>query len=102
MIDFLIKTSTTTKTAKRASLSQDTLQDILRIQTEGPPMEEYDPSTAVMQWDKAKRRRPNQKPRRVYNPRPPKHVAKEDSSEDLSSSEEYEDTLFRSEEEDMA
>ena len=86
-----------------SQLSQDTLQDILRIQTEGPPMEEYDPSTAVMQWDKAKGRRPNQKPRGVYNPRPPKHVAKElDSSEDLSSSEEYEDTLFRSEEEEMA
>lgn len=39
------------KTAKRSSISQGTLENILRIQAEGPPLESYDPSTAVRDWD---------------------------------------------------
>ena len=88
------------KTTKRASLSQGTLQDILRIQEEGPPMETYDPSTAVLEWDRAKRRRPNQKPRKVYKSRSTKREAlQDDSSDELSSVEEAGESLFRSEEE---
>ena len=48
------------KSVKRASLSQQTLEDILRIQAEGLPMECYDPNNANKEWDGAKRRRPNQ------------------------------------------
>ena len=48
---------------KRASLSQRTLQDILRNQEEGTLMETYDPSKAVMGWNSAKPRWPNQKTR---------------------------------------
>lgn len=88
------------KTAKRASLSQGTLQDILRIQEEGPPMDTYDPSRAVLEWDKAKRRRPNQKLRKVYKPRSTKNVVlQDDSSDELSSVEEAGKSLFRIEEE---
>jgi len=53
-----------------------------------------------MEWERAKRRRPNQKPRKVYKQRLAKCVLKQDSSGDLSSSEESEETLFRSEEKD--
>lgn len=42
------------KTAKRSSISQGTLENILRIQAEGPPLESYDPSTAVHDWDRTK------------------------------------------------
>lgn len=54
------------KTAKRSSLSQGTLENILRIQAGGPPLESYDPSTAVNDWDRRKQRRTNQKPRKEY------------------------------------
>lgn len=87
------------KTAKRASLSQGTLQDLLRIQAEGPPLESYEPSTAVQKWDRAKRRRPNPQHRKVYKQRSTTLkcvLVKEDSSNEASSSEE---TLFRNEEE---
>lgn len=57
------------KTAKRSSLSQGTLENILRIQAGGPPLESYDPSTAVNDWDRRKRRRTNQKPRKEYKVR---------------------------------
>ena len=57
------------KTAKRSSLSQGTLENILRIQAGGPPLESYDPSTAVNDWDRRKRRRTNQKPRKKYKVR---------------------------------
>lgn len=42
------------KTAKRSSLSQGTLENILRIQAGGPSLESYDPSTAVNDWDRTK------------------------------------------------
>ena len=92
------------KTAKRAALSKGTLQDLLRIQVEGPPLECYDPSTAVKEWDRAKRRRPSQKCRKVYKQRSTKcSLLKKDSSDEVSSSEGSEETpsLFRSEEEDI-
>ena len=54
------------KSIKRASLSQQTLEDILRIQAEGPPMESYDPTNAIKEWDRAKGRQANQKKRKAY------------------------------------
>lgn len=42
------------KTAKRSSLSQGTLENILRIQAGGPSLESYDPSTTVNDWDRTK------------------------------------------------
>lgn len=49
------------KSPKRSSLSQRTLQDILRITTEGPPLKKYDATNAVLAWHNSKVRRPNQK-----------------------------------------
>lgn len=63
-------------------------------------MDTYDPSRAVLEWDKAKRRRPNQKLRKVYKPRSTKNVVlQDDSSDELSSVEEAGKSLFRIEEE---
>ena len=85
------------KSVKRASLSQQTLEDILRIQAEGPPMESYDPTNAIKEWDRAKRRRPNQKRRKAYKKRVPTkrlHL-NEDSSDERSSEESSEESLFK-------
>ena len=84
------------KSVKRASLSQQTLEDILRIQAEGPPMESYDPTNAIKEWDRAKRRRPNQKRRKAYKKRVPTkrlHL-NEDFSEERSSEESSEESLL--------
>lgn len=35
-------------------------------ETKGPPMESYDPTNAIKEWDRAKRRRPNQTRRKAY------------------------------------
>lgn len=63
-------------------------------------MEAYDPSTAVLDWDRAKRRRPNQKQRKVYKSRLTTSEAMQDylSDDELSSVEEGEESLFKSEE----
>lgn len=39
---------------------------ILRIQEGGPPIETYDPSTTGLESDRAKKRWPNQKLKKVY------------------------------------
>lgn len=57
------------KSSKRASLSQPTLQGILRITIEGPPLKKYDATSAVLAWHEDKVRRPNQKARRSYKKR---------------------------------
>lgn len=57
------------KSSKRASLSQPTLQGILRITTEGPPLKKYDATSAVLAWHEDKLRRPNQRARRSYKKR---------------------------------
>ena len=49
------------KGIQRASLSKQTLEDILWIQAEGPPMESYDPTNAIKEWDRA-----NQKRKKAY------------------------------------
>ena len=96
------------KTAKRSSLSQGTLENILRIQAGGPPLESYDPSTAVNDWDRRKRRRTNQKPRKEYKVRRStrtianeglkKDVPEEDTSE--ASDDNSNCSLFRSDDEE--
>ena len=55
---------------------------------------------AVLEWDRAKRRRPNQKPRKVNKPRSTKCEAlQDDSSDEISSVDEAGESLFRSKEE---
>ena len=96
------------KTAKRSSLSQGTLENILRIQAGGPPLESYDPSTAINDWDRRKRRRTNQKPRKEYKVRRStrtvaydglkQDVPEEDTSE--ASDDNSNCSLFRSDDEE--
>ena len=47
---------------------------ILRIQEGGPPIETYDRSTTGLESDRAKKRWPNQKLRKVYKTRSTKSV----------------------------
>ena len=49
------------KTVKRAAIGQKTMEDILTIMAEGPPLEEYDATSAVLSWYSSKSRRSNQK-----------------------------------------
>jgi hypothetical protein len=48
------------KTQKRANLQEVTLENLLRIHVEGPPVSEWDPSVAVDLWYREKVRRVNQ------------------------------------------
>lgn len=54
------------KTAFRSSLGFVRLENLLRILEEGPPIEEYDPTSAIELWASQKNRRLNQKPRNQY------------------------------------
>ena len=38
------------RTDFRASLSENTLNNLIRIQMEGPPLEEFDPTPAIQLW----------------------------------------------------
>ena len=84
------------KTAKRSSLSQGTLENILRIQAGGPPLESYDPSAEVNDWDRTKRRRPNQKPRKANKMRRSAKTVAYDGPEDVPE----EDAVLEGSEED--
>ena len=57
------------KTDSRASLGENTLNNLIRIRMEGPPIEEFDPTPAIQLWAISATRRPNQKGRRHYKPR---------------------------------
>ena len=49
------------KTDTRASLKQECLSNLLRICTEGPAIEEFDPLPAMQLWfDTSRERRPSQ------------------------------------------
>ena len=51
------------KTNRRTALGEDTLDDCLRIKLEGPPLEDWDPTTAVGLWWSDKNRRVDSKGR---------------------------------------
>ena len=57
------------KTGKRAAIGQKTTEDILTIMAEGPPLEEYDATSAVLSWYSSKPRRLHQKERKSYKKR---------------------------------
>ena len=58
------------KTDTRSSLKQERLSSVLRICTEGPTTEEFDPLPAMQLWhDGARERRPNQSKRKPYKQR---------------------------------
>jgi len=60
------------KTEKRTSLNSNTLEDLLEIKTEGPPLGSFSPDTSVDLWWKdslTTTRRVQQKPRKKYKKR---------------------------------
>ena len=59
------------KTDRRTNLKPDTMSDLLDIQVEGPPLDNYSPDQAVKLWweDCTTTRRVNQAPRNEYKAR---------------------------------
>ena len=54
------------KVDKRSLLANDTLDDLLVLNTDRVPMKEFKPDRSIHMWWNAKTRRPNQHPRKVY------------------------------------
>ncbi|XP_065918333.1 zinc finger protein 862-like [Dysidea avara] len=61
------------KTSRRTNLENDTLNDLLEIYIEGPPLGCFCPDVAIELWwsDCCTTRRVNQQPRKAYRPRNP-------------------------------
>lgn len=57
------------KNDRRTSLLTSTLDDLMEITCEGPPMEVFSAEHAVKIWWEDCTRRPNQRPRKEYRPR---------------------------------
>lgn len=57
------------KTDSRASLNESTLNDLVRINMEGPSVREFEPTPAIELWASAATRRPNQSKRKKYRQR---------------------------------
>lgn len=57
------------KTDSWAALSEHTLNNLVRIRMEGPPLEEFDSTPAIQLWASSANRRPNQRARKQYNSR---------------------------------
>lgn len=64
------------KTDFRASLSENPLNNLIRIQMEGPPLEEFDPTPAIQLWAMGATRRLNQRERKHYSARESKNRRK--------------------------
>ena len=61
------------KTSRRTNMQGDTLNDLLEIYVEGPPLSSFCPDEAIELWwhDCTTSRRPSQQPRKDYRPRNP-------------------------------
>ena len=86
-------------------MGQKTTEDILTIMAEGPPLEEYDATSAVLSWYSSKSRRLNQKERKSYKKResrrPKIYEPLSDSESEQELAEHDENAIFsQSEEED--
>ena len=87
------------KTGKRAAIGQKTTEDILTIMAEGPPLEDYDATSAVLSWYSSKPRRLNHKERKSYKKQESRRPKISESEQELA--EHDENAIFsRSEEED--
>lgn len=54
------------KVEKRSQMENDTLDDLLAINIDRVPLNEFNPDPCINRWWDAKHRRPNQKPRKLY------------------------------------
>ena len=83
------------KTYFRASLSENTLNNLIRIQMEGPPFEEFDPTPVIQLWAMGATRRLNQRERKHYSARKSKNrrnvLIDASSTEESSSTDSEED-----------
>ena len=71
------------KVDRRSSLGNDTLKDLLTLNTDGRSMENFSPDPCIDLWWQAKTRRPDQKKRKVYKKRAEETIESEtDSSSD--------------------
>ena len=79
----------------RTNLSTSTLQDLLEIFVEGPPVTTFVSGPAVELWWREchTTRRVNQKPRKTYRSRKKNSVLEDDLSDGESSSDEEEFSL---------
>ena len=80
------------KTDSQAALSEHTLNNLVRIRMEGPPLEEFDPTPAIQLWASSANRHPNQRARKQYNSRDSAKRPKVLIEHDDSSPEESYDT----------
>ena len=92
------------KTEKRTSLNSDTLEDLLEIKTEGPPLSSFSSDSSVDLWwkDSSTTRRVLQKPRKKYKKRKDLNKATTSSASTTALVESSEDTDSNCDSEDLA
>lgn len=74
------------KTDSRATLSQNTLSNLVRIRMEGPKFEDYDPTPAIKLWASTVIHRPQQSKRKRYQWRTKVKKSKVMIDDDISDS----------------
>jgi len=72
------------KVDRRSSLGNDTLKDLLMLNTDGVSMDNFNPDSSIDLWWKAKTRRPDQKKRKKYKKRTTSQAEVETESSDQS------------------
>ena len=79
------------KCSKRTSLSRDTLNDLLVLNADKIPLQEFTPEAAIDLWWDAKTRKPSHAPRKQYKKRTSRGEALETPTSDTDSNEEEEE-----------
>jgi hypothetical protein len=79
------------KSSKRTSLGSGTLDDLLVLNADKLPLQEFSPESAIDLWWDAKTRKPSHGPRMQYKKRTPRCQTSETPSSDIDSSEEEEE-----------
>ena len=77
------------KVDRRSSLGNDTLKDLLTLNTDGRSMENFSPDPCIDLWWQARTQRPDQKKRKVYKKR-----AEETTESETDSSSDDDDTFL--------
>ena len=73
------------KTSKRASLGNQTLDDLLTINVSKVTMDEFEPEPAIKLWWEDKQRRPHQTTRKEYKKRTSSEIETETEEHDTES-----------------
>ena len=75
------------KCSKRSSLGHDSLNDLLTLNTDKVPLQEFSPEAAIDLWWDAKTRKPSHGPRKQYKKRTPHGQASDAPTSDTESEE---------------